>query len=344
MKTNYRIIALSVLCSIAAITLNAEDIYPEAYKQTEFVVDNVRYLWKGYFDKVKLTGIESSEGRRTITVPDSVTIRISVMGLPSNNGVKMKVNEIGSMAFDGVELDTLILPEGIKDLPPLTFGQKCHIRHLKLPRGLEVIHTEALKRVMGLDSLIIPEGVRVIKPEAMGTYGSSQARYIELPSTLTEIGDNAICNFPDLETLRIAAKTPPMATIQSFGHQSFCAFGNGHILAYGKLQPDVLEVPQGCAEAYRAHPAWGTVFPNIVEFTTASLPETGADDPAKRFEAKVEDGRIVVTAAKQIEISVAQPDGRVLFTGTVTGSRTLRVPRGVCVVSAQGQSTKLLVK
>lgn len=327
-----------------ATTLNAEDIYPEAYKQTEFVVDNVRYLWKGYFDKVKVTGIDIADGCRTITIPDSVPVRISVMGLISQKVRKMKVNEIESMAFDGVNLETLVLPEGIKDLPPLTFGKECRIRHLELPRGLEVIHTEALKCVRDLDSLIIPEGVRAIKPEAIGMYGVNQARYLELPSTLTEIGDNGICNFSNLETLRIAAKTPPAATVQSFGHQSFCAFGNGHIRAGGDLKPDVLEVPEGGAAAYRAHPAWGMVFPNIVEFSTASLPEPAVGAAAKRFEAKAEDGCIVVTAAKPVEISVAHPDGRVLFTGTVSGSRTLRVPRGVCVVSAQGQSTKLLVK
>lgn len=134
---------------------------------------------------------------------------------------------------------------------------------------------------------------------------------------------------------------PPEATVQSFEHE--CHFAWNHDVT-GGIEGCVLEVPQGCADTYRTNPAWGTVFNDIVEFSTASLPEPAAGAGAKRFEARAEDGRIVVTAAKPVEISVTQPDGRVLFTGTVSGSRTLRVPRGVCVVSAQGQSTKVLVK
>ncbi len=335
-----------IFCSFVAPAVSAQQDDGEQnkyYSPEYFLIDNVKYHWEGVYGKVNVAGINPQKSWTTVRIPETITQEINLTESGPTN-MTFTVTGIDKMAFCSARLDSLILPATIRELPTLAFPRFTIIKYIELPKGLKMIATDAIC-IIGIESLIIPEGVRLIQCKAIRGCSSTgwhdKLKYIELPSTLEYMDHQAIYDCSSLEKIRIKATVPPDATVQSFGHNCQFAWDSN---VSGEIKDCVLEVPQGCAEAYRAHPAWGTVFPNIVEFTTASLPETGADDPAKRFEAKVEDGRIVVTAAKQIEISVAQPDGRVLFTGTVIGSRTLRVPRGVCVVSAQGQSTKLLVK
>lgn len=341
-----KIIISLMLWSLIAPMVSAQQDDGEQnkyYSPEYFTIDNVKYHWEGVYGKVNVAGIGPHKGGISIRIPETITQDINIAGIGLRT-MTFTVTGIDENAFTTARLDTLALPGTIRELPSLSLSRLTLIRHLELPKGLKVIDSDAISIIL-LDSLIIPEGVRLMKHKAIKGCSSTgwpdQLEYIELPSTLEYMDYQAIHNCQALKKIRIKATVPPEATVQSFGHE--CHFAWNHDVT-GGIEGCVLEVPQGCADTYRTNPAWGTVFNDIVEFSTASLPEPAAGAGAKRFEARAEDGRIVVTAAKPVEISVTQPDGRVLFTGTVSGSRTLRVPRGVCVVSAQGQSTKVLVK
>lgn len=101
----------------------------------------------------------------------------------------------------------------------------------------------------------------------------SGLQYVDLPSTLTQIGTQAFQQIGKLATIICRATTPPTVSSNTFGTSaSNCA---GYQLASGK----VLYVPYGCKSAYEAATSttWVSVLlnPSICNFSIAELNADG---------------------------------------------------------------------
>ena len=70
---------------------------------------------------------------------------------------------ISQSAFAGSAIETITIPDGIKEIPQYAFRNCTALREVKLPDTLEVIESYAFKNCKSLKQITIPESVKTIK-------------------------------------------------------------------------------------------------------------------------------------------------------------------------------------
>ena len=120
---------------------------------------------------------EMSDALKKISLPDSLT-------------------SLGKCAFSGTELEELLLPDGIEEIPAYCF---CFngIEKLKLPRNLKYVRACGLAGVY-CDEVVLPEGTEIIESESIE--GDYEKLYI--PKSLREIAkdfyyEDGIDDYPE---------------------------------------------------------------------------------------------------------------------------------------------------
>ena len=160
------------------------------------------------------------------------------------------VTKIGQAAFRGCgSLAEVNIPEGVDSIAPYTFGYCEALRSIELPSSLRYIGMGGFMKCTSLESVSVPEGVDSL---GMGAFMTCDAmRVVRLPSTLHGIARFAFGNAEALDSLYMAAQTPPAGEPDVFT---------------GMPAGAVLAVPQGCVQSYENSPIFN-VFQHIVELT-----------------------------------------------------------------------------
>lgn len=165
------------------------------------------------------------------------------------------------------------------------------LRHVDLPQHINRIEGWALMQCHSLESLDVPEGVTSIGETAL--YNDFNLAKLRLPSTLRSLGNIAMAYCQSLDTIWVAATTPPTCTQSTFNYTNSGA---------------TLVVPCGTTESYRST-QWS--YFNIVE--DCGTEGIGDVEPMSAVIA-IQNGAIVVEGAEDHPVSVYDINGRLLAT------------------------------
>ncbi len=165
------------------------------------------------------------------------------------------------------------------------------LRHVDLPQHINRIEGWALMQCHSLESLDVPEGVTTIGETTL--YNDFNLSKLRLPSTLRSLGNIAMAYCQSLDTIWVAATTPPTCTQSTFNYANSGA---------------TLVVPCGTAESYRST-QWS--YFNIVE--DCGTEGIGDVEPMSAVIA-IQNGAIVVEGAEGHSVSVYDINGRLLAT------------------------------
>lgn len=163
------------------------------------------------------------------------------------------------------------------------------LRHVDLPQHINRIEGWALMQCHSLESLDVPEGVTTIGETAL--HNDFNLSKLRLPSTLRSLGNIAMAYCQSLDTIWVAATTPPACTPSTFN------YANGGA---------TLVVPCGAAESYRST-QWS--YFNIVE--DCGTEGIGDVEPMSAVIA-IQNGAIVVEGAEGHPVSVYDINGHLL--------------------------------
>ena len=171
MKTKH--LLLSLLCALMPLAASAYD----------FEVDGL------YFNKTNEGEVEVVKGKNNysgdVVVPASITV----------DGVEYAVTAIGQQAFYFCNINSIVLPEGLKKIGDLALA--CFAKEVTLPSTLEEIGFSAFNGCL-FTEIELPEGLRVIGDYAfMGLL----IKEVVIPSTVTKIGVDAFggCGYSEAE-------------------------------------------------------------------------------------------------------------------------------------------------
>ena len=100
------------------------------------------------------------------------------------------VQSLGERVFENCSgLTSATLPKGLKSIPASLFWKCSALAEVVLPDSLEIIGGAAFKECASLTQISLPEGLSVLSG---GAFDGSGLKEMVLPSTLTQIGDNAL--------------------------------------------------------------------------------------------------------------------------------------------------------
>ena len=97
----------------------------------------------------------------------------------------------------GVQLEQMIVPEGVEEILPHAFKNCTGVKQVILPNSVTRIGSGTFEVCTGLESLALPEGVQRIND--MTFYGCEKLTSIIIPNSVTSIGERA---FQDCEQLK----------------------------------------------------------------------------------------------------------------------------------------------
>jgi len=124
------------------------------------------------------------------------------------------VTRLGDLAFaESMELETVVLPEGISGLGVSSFQECENLTRVYLPSSLRVIDREAFGDCTGLVEIWLPEGLQELKQSVF--FGCVQLRRMNLPSSLRIIGESAFALCKSLSEIRIPD------SVESIGPDAF---------------------------------------------------------------------------------------------------------------------------
>ena len=237
------------------------------------------------------------------------------------------VETIGFRAFMNCDRFTsLTLSESLTVIEALTFLQCYGFRgDLKIPESVRYVTPEAFEncrfdgtlylspQMVYIDggfencymfkAVDIPEGVISILYSAFDFL--QYATELTLPSTITDIGDDAFCRLFFLEQMTVKAIDPPYIEVETFLNT------NRDIPVY---------IPMGTIEAYRSAPYWSE-FTNFIE-----VDFDGVDEQEDNVEMEVYPNPtrnlvqvVLPNEAEATEMELINMSGQVVATKTFSG-------------------------
>ncbi|MBR0171043.1 MAG: leucine-rich repeat domain-containing protein [Bacteroidales bacterium] len=281
-----------------------------------------------------------------------------------HEGTTYTVTGIGRQAFFNCSgLTRVNVPASVKNIDAMAFNYCTALDTIELPSTLNKIASAAFvgcgyfndtnkwenNKLLYIGNYLIKVRTTHNGPLALreGTTGIADIAFyfcdqipmIEIPSSLRFIGDMAFDYCTQLDTLKVAAITPPTLQRESFN---------------GVSQLNVV-VPYGSADAYLADTSWSRY--NIIESaqpidttdTTDTIDTT--DTVAIRMveqmpvEVKTTKGGIVVDGVDGCSIAIFDCFGRcIAFTPTAYGEMHYALPTtGLYIVSVEGRNPRKIV-
>jgi hypothetical protein len=160
----------------------------------ETVQDQLRYSC-AHGSKTATVVSGGSQWLEEVVIPASITV----------DDVVYKVKSVGTNAFNfNLYLKSVTLPEGIESIGNYAFN-RTKLSELTLPKTLKSIGRDAFFYIP-VTSVVVPEGV-----VSVGAYSFAHCtnlERLELPSTLTYIGNNVIDGCDNLVTVISRLKSP----------------------------------------------------------------------------------------------------------------------------------------
>ena len=206
-------------------------------------------------------------GSKTATVVSGVSQWLEEVVIPASitvDDVVYKVKSVGTNAFNfNLYLKSVTLPEGIESIGNYAFN-RTKLSELTLPKTLKSIGRDAFFYIPAT-SVVIPEGV-----VSVGAYSFAHCtnlERLELPSTLTYIGNNVIDGCDNLVTVISRLKSPIEINDYTFMTERY-----DESTQQWSYEPSgaTLYVSGGSIEAYQKIKGW-TMFKEIVEMASESI-------------------------------------------------------------------------
>lgn len=268
---------------------------------------------------------------KSIVIPESV---VSIPANAFNSAVNLEsvtlpdgLQEIGTRAFYNTGLLSIELPDSVETIGSSAFQGTIHMTSAKLSSNLKSMGEGAFCDAYVLESIVIPEGITEIPAEAfagcialksitlpnglttIGDYAfdlttqvegdyvnpSPQLEYINIPSTVTSLGENFIGGVkPDGQTALIMQGTIPPT-------------GNSSFIGSNANQLNII-VPAGSEDAYAANE-------QFKDFVTK---DDGTTEDNIGFKVELPDN-ITICPEKNVQLEMVYelPDGtRLTFTSS----------------------------
>lgn len=149
------------------------------------------------------------------------------------------VTSIGNDAFrECSRLTNVIISTRILSIDDRTFYDCINLKSIAIPNSVTKIGEKAFENCSKLETATLPNNLKIIKKETFKNCNSLES--ITIPSSVEYIFQEAFAGCYSLTAINAQPTTPPFIYNNTF------------------LSYDVpLNVPSGCAEAYRAHDIWG---------------------------------------------------------------------------------------
>lgn len=163
------------------------------------IVSNVYVNGKGIItcsSNITSIGDEAFKGSHT-SYPYSALGTLQTIELPSS------INSIGQYAFEGQNLTSITIPEGITEIPDKCFWYCTKLTTVSLPEGLEIIGESAFEKCTLLSAINIPNSCTKIDGYAF--YDCRQLS-ISIPEQLEYLGPQAFCRCKIDKNLFIPSK------------------------------------------------------------------------------------------------------------------------------------------
>ena len=162
-------------------------------------LESVTYL-KGY---THVGGFDGCANLRNVTIPEGVTSigENAFRNCTSLKGIVLpeSLNSIGSHAFTGTAIETIVLPDGLDYISFRAFENCSSLTSISLPKELNYIDSEVFKDCASLRSVYIPNGPDSIRMEAFMNCTSLKSVYV--PASVKEIEENVFLNCPNLTVI-----------------------------------------------------------------------------------------------------------------------------------------------
>ncbi len=169
------------------------------------------------------------------------------------------IKEIGGWTFYNSGLTSLFIPNSVEKIGEsiLTGSMAQYVTHLEVEEGNDfyysvnnkcIIEKETKTLLLACGDFEIPDDGSVTQIAAYAYLGNVSRESLEIPSSITKIGDSACNSFKNLREVTIYATTPP-----SLGDRSF------------SNNVPTIKVPQGCVEVYEQAAGWSSFAGKFVE-------------------------------------------------------------------------------
>jgi len=167
---------------------------PLSMKAYDFTVDGIQYNFlPGDSVQCEVVGYDYEywKDKKSIVIPG----RIEALG------TQIPVLRIAPKAFENCTYSSVTLGEGIKTIGDWAFNC-AYLQKINFPESVDSIGRTAFYHTQ-IDSLILPRQLRRINPFCFASIIS--LKYVSLPDSLKEIGNNAFAKISLSDTLRFPA-------------------------------------------------------------------------------------------------------------------------------------------
>ncbi len=332
------------------------------YLKTAIIPEGVESIGAGCF--------YSCYSLKSVSLPSTIRhLGIEAFNLCSNLmtiDIPYGIENIGPFAFANIaKIEEMVIPESVKNIEEYAFYDDWSMRKIVLPNRLTVIVNNVFEDCNRLSDVRWPSELALIfqeafkscgfttlalpgKLEAIGNeafFGNRNLTKLILPESLESIGNAAFAGCENLREVYCPRQTPPEV---QFIH-SMANAGSGEANApqppFDKIAADaVLYVPIGTKSLYEAS-MFAKGFAEIRE--TADFPADINDEIAASDGCSVTGGKGCISISangEPIAYKVYAAGGQLMAEGVADGTDIVEAPAGICIVSAHGEKTKVVVR
>lgn len=282
---------------------------------------------------------------------------------------------IGPRAFICCYLETIELPDGLKEIGDYAFAEARHLKHIKIPQSCQSIGDRVFSDMSALISIEFPDGISTIgKQMCLSCY---DLQYVYLPNSITSIGRSAFKVDKQLKAINLPEN------LEVIGEDAFYGSGivdlvlpaklkeikagafeftiSGKLYSKASIPPlceqktgkeeavfsdynKTLYVPIGCAEAYRNAPVWCN-FKDIRETDDFPVAGVKSTEKAEPLHVTAGTGYLIIHAeTEQADYAVYDAAGQLKAKGCASADTRIDLPAGIYLVTIGGHTAKARVR
>ncbi len=130
------------------------------------------------------------------------------------------------------KLEEVVIPNGVKEIPKMTFYNCAALKRITLPQSVEKIGGHAFLMCNSLSEITLSEGLRII---GEGAFKDNAVKEISIPNGVTEIGGGAFCDCTQLTKAELPDSLNKLGE-DCFLYAENCAVTyNGKSYSYDKI-------------------------------------------------------------------------------------------------------------
>lgn len=262
------------------------------------------------------------------TVPESVK-SVAQEAFCHSNSIKSvkftgKLETLGFKAFNESTVESVVMPEEIKEWATNVFDNAAQLSDITLPGSNTVIPQMSFYKCVSLPTVTVPEGYVTIGEDAFSGCGGLESIY--LPSTLENIEKGGFDKCTGVKEIHLASTMDPICAPYSLDGISRTGC--------------TLYVPTGCKKVYQQADTWGE-FTNIVEDTQSGIDGIIAGDNDD-ITVTATAGSISITSPVQQTICVYNISGTCMHK-VIASDVKLDVVPGIYIVTIGQKTLKISV-